>query len=139
MANHEPTTDEPTVWIVTCRPAHEGSDIYGVFSTADAAKAALPGVNWNGPFTDGSFEGYYPTAHTTPYWLTPHTLDDTPAADDPPATGDFEVSVTNTFDAADPVDAARQFVDWIALNAHRTGVTVTTPSGDHVFVDAEDI
>jgi hypothetical protein len=55
---------------------------------------------------------------------------------------DYEVSVSNTFEAESPQDALSQMVAWVADHAYQIGYRVVDaedPSRCNVFIDAEDI
>lgn len=54
----------------------------------------------------------------------------------------YEVSVSNYFDATSPEDAVSQMATWLSSESHpyRIGYRVTNQrTGQSVFVDAEDI
>lgn len=53
---------------------------------------------------------------------------------------EYQVSLSDTFEADSPQDAVAQFVVWAIDNAHRTMHRVTNVDTDESwFIDAEDV
>lgn len=50
---------------------------------------------------------------------------------------EYEVSLRNTFEADNPVDAVAQMIEWVINNAYSTGYRVTTETGLSLFIDGE--
>lgn len=54
-------------------------------------------------------------------------------------TSEYEVSVTNTFEAETPQDAVAQMIEWLQEHSAFIGYRVLTEAGDTVFIDGDDL